>query len=59
MVSLAYQIKEQELDKKKDEIAMQMGYTILDLVMLLNQYKEEERKFQEWVKEKYTDDTNG
>ena len=41
--------KEQELDKTKDEIAMRIGYKVLEISNLLNQYKEAEKPFLEML----------
>lgn len=46
-----YKIKEQELDKTKDELAMRIGYEVVQLYRLMNQYIEEEKKFYEWVRQ--------
>ena len=46
-----YKIKEQELDKTKDELAMRIGYAVVQLYGLMNQYIEEEKKFYEWARQ--------
>ena len=46
-----YMIKEQELDKTKDELAMRIGYAVVQLYGLMNQYIEEEKKFNEWARQ--------
>ena len=46
-----YKIKEQELDKTKDELAMRIGYAVVQLYGLINQYIEEEKKFNEWARQ--------
>ena len=45
-----YKIKEQELDKTKDELAMRIGYAVVQLYGLMNRYIEEEKKFYEWAR---------
>ena len=46
-----YKIKEQELDKTKDELAMRIGYAVVQLYGLINRYEEEEKKFNEWARQ--------
>lgn len=46
-----YKIKEQELDKTKDELAMRIGYAVVQLYGLMNRYEDSERKFQEWARQ--------
>ena len=46
-----YKIKEQELDKTKDELAMRIGYAVVQLYGLINQYIEKEKKFYEWTRQ--------
>lgn len=46
-----YKIKEQELDKTKDELAMRIGYAVVQLYGLMNRYEDAERKFQEWARQ--------
>ena len=46
---LNYRLKEQELDKTKDEIAMHIGYHILEIRNLLCEYIEKEKEFYESV----------
>ena len=49
--TLEYKIKEQELDKIKDELAMRIGYSMVQLYSLMNRYIEEEKKFNEWAEQ--------
>ena len=46
-----YKIREQNLDKTRDEIAMRIGYTVVQLYGLINQYAEAEKKFYEWARQ--------
>ena len=46
-----YKIKEQKLDKTKDELAMRIGYAVVQLYGLVNRYIEEEKKFNEWARQ--------
>ena len=46
-----YKIKEQELDKTKDELAIRIGYAVVELYGLVNRYIEEEKKFYEWARQ--------
>ena len=49
--TLEYKIKEQELDKIKDELAMRIGYSVVQFYGLMNRYIEEEKKFNEWAEQ--------
>ena len=49
--TLEYKIKEQELDKIKDELAMRIGYSVVQLYRLMNRYIGEEKKFNEWAEQ--------
>ena len=40
-----YRLKEQQLDKTKDEIAMRIGYHVLEISNLLQKYIEAEKEF--------------
>ena len=40
-----YRLKEQDLDKTKDEIAMRIGYHVLEIRNLLRKYEEAEKEF--------------
>jgi hypothetical protein len=46
-----YMIKEQELDKTKEQLALRIGYAVIQLYGLANRYIEEEKKFNEWAKQ--------
>ena len=46
-----YKIKEQELDKTKEKLALRIGYEVMQLYGMVNRYIEEEKKFNEWAKQ--------
>ena len=46
-----YKIKEQELDKTKEKLALRIGYGIIQLYGLVNRCIEEQKTFNEWARQ--------